>query len=81
MIATVAFKKLDYFTADQGIQRAPSPRKRSTPMLSSGCAWPLPMTRMRDYVLALTPSRRQSRTSEPGSQVRQVAEQEKARLD
>ncbi|HVJ06536.1 MAG TPA: hypothetical protein VM578_12755 [Candidatus Saccharimonadales bacterium] len=80
VIATVAFKKADYFTAIKEYNAAINEEKEHT----DGVVWlrlSVAHDKSGDYKAANESVQKAIDASEPGSQIRQLAEQEKARLD
>lgn len=80
VLATVAFKKLDYPAAAREYRDAIAEEKEHTdPVVWLRLA--VSYDKDADYLPALEAVQKAISTSEPNSQLRQVAEQEKARLD
>jgi len=80
VIATVAFKKQDYFTAIKEFNLATDQEKEHT----DAVVWlrlSVALDKSGDYSTAATALQKAIDASQPGSQVRQLAEQEKSRLD
>jgi hypothetical protein len=80
VIATVAFKKADYFTAIKEYNAAIAEEKEHT----DGVVWlrlSVAHDKSGDYNAANEAVEKALAASAPGSQIRQLAEQEKARLD
>jgi hypothetical protein len=80
IIATVAFKKLDYFTAIKEYNAAIAEEKEN----ADAVVWlrlSVAHDKSDDYVAALVAAKKAIAASEPNSQIRQLAEQEKSRLE
>lgn len=80
VIATVAFKKLDYFTAIKEYNAAAAEEKEHT----EAVVWlrlAVAHDKSGDYSSARETVQKAITASEAGSQIRQLAEQEKSRLD
>jgi hypothetical protein len=80
VIATVAFKKLDYWTAIKEYNAAVAEEKEHTEAL----VWlrlAVAEDKSGDYISAKDTVQKAVTASEPGSQIRQLAEQEQSRLN
>jgi tetratricopeptide (TPR) repeat protein len=80
VIGTVAFKKLDYFTAIKEYNAAAAEEKEHT----DAVVWlrlSIAHDKSGDYDTAIVAVQKAIAASEPNSQVRQLAEQEKSRLE
>lgn len=80
VIATVAFKKLDYFAAIKEYNAAVAEEKEHTdPVVFLRLS--VAQDKSGDYAVALVTVQKAIAASEPNSQIRQLAEQEKSRLE
>jgi tetratricopeptide (TPR) repeat protein len=80
VLGEVAFKKLDYFNAIKEYNAAIAEEKDHVDAVTY-LRLAVAYDKTEDYLTALDTIQKAIKTSDPGSQVRQISEQEKERLD